>query len=395
MLLFPARRIFLFSGVLFFYLLMAFGGFFSFLSDSLLLSVACFLIVGGLSFLYLLQNNRADITTVSLFFSLATMFLSVGALRSDDPLYAFEKFDALVIVTIVAFVIAAKLIRSFGQDRFWRCFIGVALVVLLLTLIFKANFGFFDRSVRYFINGPIVFGWLMGFSALVSYMQYLKGNRYSFLLVSGVFAVAVVWTLSKGPLLALLVASLYVSLADRRGRVVLIVAFFLFVAVFGVFFDQIWTFLLESRFSAFLRVVQPGTAASDWGSVGIRQAMFFDSLQKIVANPALGIGLGNYHYEALFYPHNEHLEVFLELGVFAGVVHLAAVLWLLCKSNMEYRAMMIFFLVCSSFSGDMGYLRFVYVLGFLGVTFVNKPVMSQFTQISYNVLSPLKLKKTC
>ena len=372
MLFFHSERVLLFSGALIFYLLMAFGGVFYFFSNNSLLFISFFLLICTLALFYFLQCRQVDARYIFLFFVLSTIFLSIGALRSEDPLYAFEKFDAFVIVTVFAFAISSKLIQIFGQSRFWRAFIFSALFLLFLTIIFKLNFGFFDRSVRFFINGPIVFGWLMGLSALVSYLRFLRTNRYLFLLLSGVFAAAVVWTLSKGPLLALLVASLYVSSGDKRGRTILIVGAVFLIAVGSVFFEQIWTLLSESRFSALLRIAQAETTTSDWGSVGIRQIMFFDAFQKFLTHPMLGIGLGNYQYEIFFYPHNEHLEVFLELGIFAGMLHLFSVLWFLYKSNMEYRAIIIFFLICSSFSGDMGYLRFIYVFGFIGVTFSNK-----------------------
>ncbi|WP_323752001.1 O-antigen ligase family protein [Marinobacter sp.] len=366
-----------FLGAFFFYVLMAFGGFFSFLSQYVFFSLSVLLIFFASVFFYLLKSRGSEFGFVFYVLLVFSVFLLIGAVRSYEPVYALEKFDAFIVVTLIACILSGKLISNYGQYRFWHCYLLVSLAILAMTIVFKLKFGLMDRDVRFFLNGPIVFGWLMGFAALVSYVNFLRRQKLHLFLVTVLFSLAVVWTASKGPLVALAFVFFYFSLAHRIGRRYLLLGGFFAIGVAAVFFDVLWAAFLDSRFSGVYRLAQADVTQSDWGSIGIRQAMLFDSLAKILEFPLLGIGLGNYQYDVLFYPHNEHLEVFLELGVFAGFFHIAVVMWMLAKSNVEYRGYILFFLLCTSFSGDIGYLRFVYVLGFLGVILRASCVMKE------------------
>src|SRR5690606_3743121 len=70
-------------------------------------------------------------------------------------------------------------------------------------LIYKGTLGLDDRGVRFFINGPIVFGWIMGWNFLICLYLFFKGFRRWLVACGAVaFFLAVLWTQSKGPLIA-------------------------------------------------------------------------------------------------------------------------------------------------------------------------------------------------
>ncbi|MNL28729.1 hypothetical protein D3C87_1503870 [compost metagenome] len=134
--------------------------------------------------------------------------------------------------------------------------------------------------------------------------------------------------------------------------------------LFSEFFDEV---LSNSRFAALERLFTSNLTAVDEGSVGARSVLLEEALRGFWENPLFGIGLGGFSYGEYVYPHNQHLEILAELGIFVALLHFAFVLFSFIRSDLIYRTLIIFFATAASFSGDSSYLRFLYAFCLLGL----------------------------
>jgi len=244
-----------------------------------------------------------------------------------------------------------------------------------LTVLYKIKFGFWDREVRFFLNGPIVFGWLMGLHALFSLMIWAKkgGARYIFSAV--LFTFAVVWTQSKGPLLALglCLAVFVLSVAKQNLKVFrnLVGGFTVLCVALAFNVDAVLDSLEGSRLQSIAALVTGETQENDEGSIGSRGAMLEEAIGFIGDSAPFGIGVGewpNRSRSGLAYPHNQHLEVLVEMGVPWFLLHITFIIFSLIKGNWELRIVMLFFFVASSVSGDVSYMRYLYPFALISIS---------------------------
>ena len=273
------------------------------------------------------------------------------------------KFDGAVLGGALAFVIARGACVRY-RSAFDDYFITAALLVLLMTLAYKLHFGFGDRTVRYFLNGPIVFGWMMGIGCILSFLAWLRSDRPVYALIAMVFLLAIVWSASKGPVIALVPALLACALVSGRWSR---------LALAGIAFYAAWYFaaqfdVLPERFEAFARVLDGTQAAQDKGSIELRQFMWDYSWTTFKDSPVLGVGLGNWSLgmggsyfvaNGMIYPHNLVFELLSEHGVIGTFVLLAAILAAFIRCDKAGRCVMIFVFVGLQFTGDMAYWPFL------------------------------------
>jgi hypothetical protein len=291
-------------------------------------------------------------------FLLPVALLGLSLFGSKLPEYGASKYFNLLAVCIVVIpLLYASLIRI-GTVNFGRLFILVMLALLVVSIVYKARFGFFDRTVPFLMNGAIVFGRLMGLAAVLS-LFVLKGpvRLLSFL----VFGVSVVWTMSKGPLLALGAATLISVLWLIRGkdRIRLVVGAG-FVFSLGSFLA--WDFLTAINWGRLAVIGDLLGNLGDqspiaFGSVGSRQAVFIGTVSLIEENP-LGVGLGSWSLMVsesfgLQYPHNIVLELWSEAGIFVGTLALAPFLAFLLSGPPALRGAGLFLLFAQLVSGDL------------------------------------------
>lgn len=288
------------------------------------------------------------------------LVLLLSSLHSQNLEYAFYKVDGAVLVTLVTAPLAAYSARRLGELRFAVIFRNVALLVLFTTVAYKINFGFWDRGVRYFINGPIVFGWIMSAAAIISlYTLRREGGLFSALLCI-IFSLAVLWTLSKGPILALCVSATYVLLDLKRPLKVFSGLAIMLIGVYlasGIFPDA---YLV--RLQGIQRIITGDLQGSDSASTYVRFLMILQSTETFVQNASIGVGLGDWSRHADFlsrydYPHNIYLELLAETGLFGAAVIFTAIGRLFYRSSKLGRAIALVFLLGSAFSGDISYLR--------------------------------------
>ncbi|ENP7381092.1 O-antigen ligase family protein [Vibrio parahaemolyticus] len=291
-----------------------------------------------------------------LYFPIFFIF-TISSFFSQNVEYTLEKLDGAVFFPLVITVIISSLANKYSLMEVIKCFILAYLFVLILTLIYKFNLGFWNRNVRYFINGPIVFGWISSIVSLFSLYIFLEENKRKYLIVFFICVVSVFWTLSKGPILALLVTLLYLFLSrgfNLRSINVLFLVFSFLSLIYFSELQQIERLLLVLDYSS--------NSDANYGSVGSRVDLYIDTLRIINDNYLFGVGLGNWQYfnaTSFIYPHNVTLEVFSEIGVIFGFTLVLYLLVVYYYSHAIAKIVMIYFSLALQFSGDLTYIYFM------------------------------------
>ncbi|QYX56778.1 O-antigen ligase family protein [Roseovarius sp. SCSIO 43702] len=326
-------------------------------------------VIAGIAILVLMAKSNlatfgaAAIIVIS---PIIAVLIFRGMVAHDIP-FLIEKVDGAVLSTIFVSSISAHLITKFGEERFFQAFVFVAMFVLAATLAYKAVFGFSVRSVRYLINGPIVFGWLMALSSLTSVYLMLQGRFLANGTRAALFLAATFWAMSKGPIVAFaLAAPLLVFRLFSFKRAVLVS-----LCMVSLGYVVIWSLPSEFlvRYEAIFRVLADDAGTQDFGSIGARQHMMADALELYRENPLLGVGVTNFQVATsggFAYPHNLTLEIMSEMGVIGLVAFGLVFAFVLWKNTPFGRAVFLFIFICTSFSGDMSYLR---ILLFIPLTY--------------------------
>jgi hypothetical protein len=237
------------------------------------------------------------------------------------------------------------------------------------AVIYKLRYGFFDRQVLFLMNGPIVFARLMGIACLCS-LAVLRGPVRLVLVV--LFFAAVVWTASKGPILALVAAiAIYVLLlgsrTDRFVSALLIVMVIVLVAA---------NYELLSAWQPLGRVFLAIDALSavqgtETDSVGSRLLLVRESVTVLRDHP-WGVGIGGWSLATGIqwaeYPHNFMLELWNEGGLVLGTLAATPFLAFFLRRLDAWWILCFFFLLCQQVSGDLlagRYLLTFSIVGFL------------------------------
>lgn len=293
-------------------------------------------------------------------FSLLFFSFLVGG-QSD---YALEKIDGVIFSSLVAASFLGLAMVRYGKKRTLDSYLFLMLFILGLTVLYKGYYGFLDRSVRFLLNGPIVFGWVMGFSCVLALYMFSVFSERKYLFLVIVFILGTLWPVSKGPILAVMLSAGFVffKASGLKG-----VFYYLFCAIgFLVIINFVSELPGFERLSAISRIAQSQTGEGDYGSVGIRFEAMKDSLNMLSEHPYFGVGLGEWgghSSSGLSYPHNVIFELFSEMGWVAGTLFLAILIIFICCSGFLGFLASVYFLLCMSFSGDITYLR--YLLSFL------------------------------
>jgi hypothetical protein len=299
---------------------------------------------------------------------LGGVYLAAFTTIATFPEFVFAKAYGGFFAAAIVYAYMAHAVTEEGFDGFARGFARVALAVLAFTAIYRLPEGLMDRDVSYLLNGPIVFGWLMGIGGLCAFFVAMKTRSATDWLQVAGLGFGVLMSDSKGPIIAfvLCAAFYYIILgvgAMRRAAKVVCGAFVL--AVVGCLAGE-GELLSGTRLGLLFEVVSEGTNASE-GSVGVRAAAFEQALELALNILPYGIGPGEFavHDPALMYPHNVHLEVLLEYGLLPFVAYGGLIAAAMYMANASIRTLILFVVICLSFSGDVSYLRFLLPLLFL------------------------------
>jgi len=344
------------------YLLLVIGGILPIADgDSMKTAAKCTLLTGFVFMLVRGALRRQALQPILLFVVAGGALMSMGLYRAVDMSFAIEKIDGAILCTAALVIVVHAAFEDHGARRVQAMFLGFALLVLGLTLAYKAHFGFFDRQTRFFLNGPIVYGWLMGLCALLALHLWNTERATRWLCLFPVFVAAMAWTESKGAAIAWAAASsFYVVAALRRSLWTTLATGTLIVIAYACWQHELIELFQDSRYAAVARLIAGELTDVDDSSVGIRAALAQRAFEQFLDQPLFGIGLARFSFDGLVYPHNQHLEIFTELGLFAGMAHALFVLAALLRASKFNRAVIVFVAVASSFSGDASYLRFLY-----------------------------------
>lgn len=325
-----------------------------------------------------------DSNIIFFYFFIAFILFIPSLLRTEELIYAIGKLDAILLSVPFSTIILLSLYNKIGLSETVRLIVKSGFLLLILTVIYKLKFGFWDRNTRYFLNGANVFGWLMGFYFLSSiHIFSLKKSKVYFFLAL-CFFLGVLWSESKGSLLSSILCFLIIIVTQFETTKIKL--FIFSVIGFFIFFKQetqsyLQDYFPDSRLLAVFRIFSGDLQESDEGSVGIRSDLLTEATSFFIDQPITGIGLGNfkaYSIHGFDYPHNGHIEVFSENGLIVGIVYLAFILYGVVISKGFLRIVIIYFLIVCSFSGDLSYLRFSFVFILLASCIHNKLKDSNF-----------------
>lgn len=327
-------------------------------------------------FLFFLNYKLFRLSFIQAFFIIFPIFISFSfsLFLSNNIYFAISKIEGAVIVgTLISAGVSFVLSLS-GERKFLRMFLLVSFLILLLTILYRFSLGLTERNDRFLLNGPIVFGWIMGFNFIICIHLFFSESKRFYLFLSFVFIAVVLWTQSKGPFLACLATATILILRNikfNRFRLILSILSFSFLAYYLSGYLE-----FGDRYLALLRLFNNDLNESDGGSVNIRALMLNDSIRLWQENVFFGVGLGNWNEyvntfflatTTLTYPHNFIAESLSETGIFGFLILLTVYFFVYSKSSGFSRYILIYFSICLLFSGDASYLRFAFSIpiGFL------------------------------
>ena len=326
----------------------------------------------------MLGIKKHDFKILVIYFSITFFTLVASSLRTKEFMYTIEKLDAILLSVPFSALIILGLYNKIGLIELVKVLVKVGFLLLIATFFYKIIFGFWDRNTRFFLNGANVFGWLMGLYFLASIYIFSISRSKLFLFFSFFFLLGIFWSESKGALLSSLLCVLMIIFTQFEGRKVKILVFS-FIGLFIIFNkfmqDYIQSHYSGSRLLAIFRIFNGELQESDQGSIGVRSELFSEATNFFIDNPIFGIGLGNfkaYSISGFDYPHNAHIEIFAENGIFLGILYLIFVSYALSVSREFLKIIIIYFLMVCTFSGDLGYLRFAFVFMLLSICIKNQ-----------------------
>lgn len=349
-----------FAGFLFavtFYLALAVGGLG--LGDEFDPTRAVLIAIVTISAVISLKNLSPKATHVTIIIAILLYCLLI-LLRSHEINSALEKLDGLIVGGLFIYIIGRSQ-YSKNSEFFLRNLIAAGLFILTITIAYKIQFGFFDRQVRYFLNGPIVFGWLMAVMAIISLYVADRDKDKRFYIAAAIFLAAALWSASKGPLAGFMAALPFIFVHRQRfRRMVMLIAVLIVGLVLAVELN-----LIPERLSPANYFSTGDPSSLSLGSIGIRQIMWTDAWSIFKSQPILGVGLGNWssntsiflaQYE-FKYPHNILAEVLSEQGIIGALFWSSILTHIFLKSHGLSRAIFVFSGCALMFSGDMAYWR--------------------------------------
>lgn len=290
--------------------------------------------------------------------------MMIGLTRANDIPYALGKIEGAVLASLLAAVITSHCVRRYGVLDFLASYLNVTLTILAATIFYRIAMGheIGSRDGRFFINGPITYGWLMGIGATIALFLYQQSHKKRYLIYLALFIAMCIVTGSKGPIISFIFSGTVFLFYFFRSKRVLMLAFSVALGVVGA--SHYLTIETLGRFAALFRLLYGQVEEQDGGSIGARTIAWAESISIFDSHTFWGVGLGNWENYAsikIVYPHNFFLEIASEMG-FLGLTAFTLVISVLFLNRSFFVVLYLsFFLVALSFSGDMSYHR--YLLG--------------------------------
>ncbi|WP_419813544.1 O-antigen ligase family protein [Bacterioplanoides sp.] len=319
-----------------------------------------------LAMILVLRANVLKLRVIPvLLFLLCAIYLLIQLYRSEKIELALAKVDGVLIGGIILYCTWRTGLLLYGE-RFIDMFIQVGLLFLFLTFMYKLNAGFWDRGVRFFINGPNVYGWILALLSILSIYRFslTKNKRYIVFIL--LFVVAIFWTQSKGPFVALIGGGFAYMLVSGGVKHLLVALVSFLVIVLTLWLND----LIPARYLVFFNLMDSNFLQDNYGSIGIRFSMLIDGINIFLNNMAFGIGMANWDLYSstsesngpISHPHNIVVELLAEHGAAGFLLFGFTLLAIFVKTTKLGKAVVAIFLIGLMFSGDMTYWRLLYAL---------------------------------
>lgn len=325
--------------------------------------------IGLIVFSFIIKNRHlVEIELFSYFFipfCLGFLYLNL----SNDFEYASYKFVNFIFVTAMLCLAVSIIFRKNQLELFATNTVLFLFFLLILTIAYKILFGFFDRQVRFLLNGPIVFARLMGVGLFFS-IAFFSGTKR--IMLGGLFFLAILWTQSKGPALSVFVVfgilTLFVASFTQR-VIALIVTLGVAIAIF-INFELLKEVEELSRIFLIIDALQGNVSGQNYGSFGSRIDAF-SATGTLISNVPFGIGIGSWasynQHLGVDYPHNLFLELISEFGLLLGFFMLLPALCFFKFKVNAFFFVWLFFLLSHLVSGDLLDSRFLYLFAYLNM----------------------------
>ena len=279
----------------------------------------------------------------------------------------------LVNYTLIGFLGGSILSMSIGANcerSIHIVTIYFMVVLFFLALLWKMKFGFWDRSVSYFMNGPIVFGKHMCIGLILAFTLQGFKQTNSGKLVCILFAFGVFWSMSKGPILALLLTGGVLFIRKMTPKSIILGASLLFVFYYSSPYILEY---METLGTPFARLIEGFSAlvsgdydrgSAAYGSVGARIALYSSAIDLFRLYPVHGIGIGEWASQIAnsgTYPHNFYLEILAESGALGFICIAMPVSMFFFNFRDRYFYVPLFLMLAQQFSGDLADARWILV----------------------------------
>ena len=278
--------------------------------------------------------------------------------RHISIFYNQNKLVNILMLILISFIIAPFLLND---EKDLMLFFNSLVVLGLIIALYSLFAGDLNSNSRLEINGsnPIWVSRAISFAFLWMFLLFLhkKIGIKLFLICEIPILYSMFLTGAKGPILALfgtifLIQIRNIKLLLRNKKFLVTIYLICLMAIPLFFIIQSKDNVILSRYTDFIKGND-----TEYIRINIQRI----SIALIKTNP-LGIGIGNFSYANLTYPHNIILESFLELGWIFGsyftflLLVCFIVLYKKSKNNLVLQGLFGFYsiaLINAMFSGNM------------------------------------------
>lgn len=330
-------------------------------SGSLWLSLLLLLALYSVVFVTLTYQRVTNSTYLFL-----VIYLCISAVYAES-IYGFNKLIlGLLVPVLCATIIPKKTLQRIKEADVINVLIFFGIVVAIQALLYKLNYGFSSRQINYGLFGPITFGWIMGMTIVAILFSEIKQNVKPLLIA--VLILLVVWSGSKGPLIAVLILlTINLKLLIRFNSLNIVILTAVLFSVGYYLFINYTEFRSINSMVALLTDTDEYVEGVGSGSVGSRLFFYDASFRTFVDNPLFGVGLGNWNESILTshrYPHNIFLEILSETGIIGTALLISVIIRI--RSFKSINNIFLFGLIAMMFSGDISYFRYVFMPAYVG-----------------------------
>lgn len=329
-------------------------------------------VVAATVLLATLSSIRPHVLRMLAILQIPLLLLGITIVWSPLPDVGFDNLTSLIFTSFIVFLLFNTVIEKYGDRELARVLVIFLALYLLAAVVYKLQFGFFNRQVLFFLNGPIVFARFMSVGLILSIYVF---RGYFRIIAAVIFFAAIAWTESKGPILAATGTLLAIAwlTSGSRGRWAVIFACsaaVISVVIVAQYYD-ISTRQI-GRLAILLNLLSgdstlPMLIESNSG----RTNLWGRTIDIILAHP-FGVGLGGWtHYVDTGYdppyPHNLFLELWSEGGIVLGTLACVPLLLFFAVRRNIFWFLALCLFLAQMVSGNLGDARQMYVFALLTI----------------------------